>query len=592
MSLDGICIRALVDHLEDEIIGGRVDKIHQPDNHTIILNIRLLRKNVRLLISAHPQSGRFHITEKTRENPLQPPMFCMVLRKHLEGGKLTGIKQVGFERIVHFTFDTIDELGQRTTRILIGEFMGKHSNLILVNPENNMVLDSIKRLNHSINQYREVLPGVTYITPPPQHKLAITEINENLFTKYLLENFPNKSVAKGLLSILSGIGPQTAQELSIRAGLDGNTKVEFLGQYDYRRLWQSITWLKEVIVTKDYHPILVQDDNQKPMAFAPFTLEQFKQWQQKEFANMSVLVEYSIGEMEDSNLFQQKVLDLDKIISKELDRNSKKLAIQLDKIAQGESSEQYRIWGELITANLYCLKQGPIASVSNFYSEEQENIEIPLDPHLTPNENAQLYFKRYNKAKIGMAKALEQMEIIKEELAYLESIKNSLEKIESLQDLQEVRWELEDVGYVKAKPVKNKRAGKRDQKSSPISIDFNGWKIYIGKNNIQNDYVTFKVAKNTDLWFHVKDIPGSHVIIKNPERKEVPNNILEIAAGLAAYFSKSRTSPQVPVDFTLKKYVKKISGAKPGMVTYENQKTVFVNPTEEKIQRVIKVQEI
>ncbi|NMA02944.1 MAG: fibronectin/fibrinogen-binding protein [Clostridia bacterium] len=590
MSLDGICIRALVDHLENEIIGGRVDRIHQPDKYTIILNIRLLKKNVRLLLSSHPQSGRFHITEKTRENPLHPPMFCMVLRKHLEGGKLISIKQMGFERVVHFTFATIDELGQRATRTLIGEFMGKHSNLILVNPENNIILDSIKRLNHSINQYREVLPGVTYITPPPQDKLALTEIKEEQFVENLLGISPNKSVARGLLSILSGVGPQTAQELSIRAGLDGDTKLEFLGQYDYSRLWQEIIWLKELIINRDYQPTLVQDENQKTIAFAPFVLEQYKQWQQKEFSNMSLLVEYSIGEMEDNNLLKQKVLDLDRIISKELERNAKKLAIQLDKIAQGRSSEQYRIWGELITANLYCLKQGTMASVSNFYSEEQEQIEIPLDPHLTPNENAQLYFKKYNKAKTAMTKASEQMEIIQREIYYLESIKSSLDRIENLHDLQEVRWELEDAGYVKAKPLKNNKSKNKEQKSNPLKINYGGWTIYIGKNNIQNDYVTFKIAKNADLWLHVKDIPGSHVVLKNPERKEIPDNILETAATLAAYFSKSRHSSQVPVDYTFKKNVKKIGGAKPGMVTYEQQKTIFVTPTEEFIQKIMKKQ--
>jgi predicted ribosome quality control (RQC) complex YloA/Tae2 family protein len=587
LSLDGIAIRALIDEIEHLLIGGRIDKIQQPDNWTIIFTIRQPGKNYKLLLTINPQSARFHMTQTTRPNPTHPPLFCMVLRKHLEGSKLTNITQFGLERIVHFVFEGFNELGEKVTRTLIGEFMGKHSNLILVNHEKNFIIDSIKRLSESTNQYRQVLPGIPYVSPPPQNKLTIEEIRENELTQELLNSPPEQKVEKALLKILSGIGPQTAKELTIRAGFDSEARLEFFGEYDYLKIWQEIKWLKSIIKNKTYEPVLVFDNDSKPIAFAPFYLQQFISLEQKTFPSMSELIEFYIGKSEEKNLFKQKVLNLEKTIDKELERCQRKLVLQLEKQAEGQASEKYKLWGELLTANLYNLKQGENAKVTNFYSEKMEEIEIPMEPNLTPNENAQKYFKKYTKAKLGAKKALEQSKFTLEEINYLETIKNSLEKAENLNDLQEIRWELEEAGYLKAKPIKNKNREKTSSQIQPISVEKSGFRILVGKNNKQNDYLTLKIAKNEDLWLHVKDIPGSHVIIKNPGQKEIPKDILDTAANLAAYFSKSRYSAQVPVDYTLKKYVKKPSGAKPGMVIYENQKTVYITPDEEKVLELI-----
>ncbi|KJS81449.1 MAG: hypothetical protein JM58_16785 [Peptococcaceae bacterium BICA1-8] len=588
MSLDGIAIRALVDELKPQLIGGRIDKIQQPDHNTLVMTIRQPGKNLRLLITVKPQSARFNLTNTARQNPLQPPLFCMVLRKHLEGSKIVNIEQQGLERIVHFILEGFDELGDKVSKILIGEFMGKHSNLILIKQNERIILDSIKRLSHAVNQYREILPGAPYISPPPQEKVKLEEITEETLVERFQNLPPEQKVHKALLNIMEGFGPQTAKELTVRAGIDLENSLEFLGEYEYLSLWKSLNWLKTLILSQTYQPTLVRDTEGKPFAFAPFSLQQFDGLVQETHSSMGDLIESFIGKSEETNFFKQKSGDLDKIIDRELDRCQRKLALQLEKIAEVEIAAKYKLWGELITANLHNLKQGQEAIVSNFYSEELENIAITLEPNLTPNENAQKYFKKYSKAKVGSEKTLEQSKITIEELGYLESIKNSLDGSDNPQDLQDIRWELEEAGYVKARPQKNKNKVKSNAQSEPLAIAISDYKILLGKNNKQNDYVTFKLGKNDDLWLHVKDIPGSHVIIKNPDKKEIPKSILDTAANLAAYYSKGRYSAQVPVDYTLRKHVKKPGGAKPGMVIYENQKTIYITPDEEKALELLK----
>ncbi|MFZ7103130.1 MAG: Rqc2 family fibronectin-binding protein [Peptococcaceae bacterium] len=585
MSLDGIAIRAVTDELNEKLTGGRIDKIQQPDKHTIIMNIRQPGKNYKLLISVNPQTARLHLTNINRSNPTHPPIFCMVLRKHLEGSKITEISQQGLERIVHFTCEGYNDLGDRVTKVLIGEFMGKHSNLILLNLEKHLIIDSLKHFTHNTNQYREILPGISYIAPPAQGKKSLETMTPDNLIDYLMNLPPGWKGSKALLNTLAGIGPQTARELVWRAGLDVDAGLEFWGEYEYTKLWQAILWLQDILRNQKYTPVLVKEED-KSIAFAPFDLQQFSRQMQTAFPSMSELIEFYIGRTEVQNLFKQKTLDLERLVDKELERCERKLALQLEKIAEEKTSEKYRIWGELLTANLYNLKQGNEAVVTDFYDENLARVTIPLEPNLTPNENAQKYFKKYAKAKVGSEKAHRQSLLTIEEINYLESIKNSLEKADSLNDLQEIRWEMEETGYVKHKPVKNKDKEKQVQ-IKPLEAEIAGFKILIGKNNKQNDYLTLKLAKNEDIWLHVKDIPGSHVIIKNPERKEIPGEVLETAANLAGYFSKARYSAQVPVDYTLKKNIKKPNGAKPGMVIYDGQKTIYITPDEKKVLQLM-----
>lgn len=587
MSLDGIAIHGLTDELAHILIGGRVDKIQQPDATTITLLIRQPGANLKLLLSAHPQTARMGLTEQSKPNPAQPPLFCMVLRKHLEGSKITAIRQIGWERIVHIVFEGYDELGERASRTLICEFMGKHSNLILINPENQQVLDSIRRLHADMSQYRQILPGLTYVAPPPQNKLDFSTVTEEELVQCIIEAPASQPLKKIMLNNFSGIGPQTAAELIYRCNLDPDGRAEFLGEYEYQLIKEQLRWLTETLEQQAYQPTIVYD-RKKAIAFAPFALMQFSDFEQVTYDTMSHLIETFIGAKETDSSFKQKLSDLERIINHQIDRCEKKLALQMEKVADGENAEELKIWGELITANLYQIKQGDSAQVLNFYDPDQQMLTIPLIPHLTPNENAQRYFKRYAKAKIGAEKALEQAHYTQEELDYLDTIKNSLTTALTTDDIQDIRLELEAADYAKAKLTKQNKKAKKEPTHKPLTIEQDGFQILVGKNNVQNDYLTLKIARNNDIWFHAKDIPGSHVIIKNhQEQREIPKEIMDLAAHLAAYFSKGKHSALVPVDYTLKKHVHKPNGAKPGRVIYENQKTIYITPDEEAIERLI-----
>lgn len=587
MSLDGIAIHGLAHELEEVLVGGRIDKIQQPDSTTITLSIRQPGQNYKLLLSSNPQTARLGLTTQTFPNPLQPPLFCMVLRKHLEGSKILSIRQMAWERVVQITCEGYDELGELTTRVLIGEFMGKHSNIVLINPEKNTILDSIKRLSIDMSQYRQILPGLSYVAPPPQNKRPIDEITLEELMEAAVQAPAGLSMKKILLQLIAGLGPQTALELVYRSGLDPEGRAEFLGEYDYLQLMQSISHLVEMLQNHRYQPTIVYEQK-KALAFAPFALTQYGQYTQITCPSLSEMVELFIGQKESQNGFEQRRVDLERIIDREIERCQKKLALQMEKVEEGEEAEHLKIWGELITANLYHLKQGPLAEVINYYDPEQATLVIPLASNLTPNENAQKYFKRYAKAKIGAEKALMQSAHTQEEIDYLGSIEEGLASAQSLQDLQDVRLELETGEYVKAKLSKQQKKSKKEPVYHPLLLEVNDYQILVGKNNVQNDYLTLKIAKNHDLWFHAKDIPGSHVVIKNhQEQRDVPKEILDLAAHLAAYFSKGKFSSSVPVDYTLKKYVKKPSGAKPGRVIYDNQKTIYITPDEEAIDKLL-----
>lgn len=587
MSLDGIAIHALADQLQQQLVGSRIDKIQQPDASTVILSVRQPGHSGKLLLSCNAQTARIALTTGSRPSPAQPPLFCMVLRKHLEGSKIVEIRQPGWERMVEIVCEGYDELGEKATRILIGEFMGKHSNLILINPQNNMILDSARRLSFDMSQYRQVLPGLTYITPPPQDKISLLELTQEQMIAFFLDAPSSQSLKKILLNHIAGFGPQTAAEIIHRSGLAPDDRVDFLGQYDYDRIWQQLLWLRQLLETKAYQPTIVED-GKKALAFAPFPLQQYAQYEQHQLETMSQLVEQFIGRKEQANLLAQRAGDLERIINREIERCEKKLALQLDKVQEGEDAEHFKIWGELITANLYQIRQGQEAQVINYYDPEQPQITIPMQANLTPNENAQKYFKKYAKAKAGAQQSLIQAEHTRDELNYLDSIKNSLQSAQTPDDLQDIRLELEAAQYVKARLTRQNKKNKKEPVFKPLVLHYGDIEILVGKNNVQNDYVTTRLARNNDVWFHAKDIPGSHVIIRNhQEQRELTQDVLDFAAHLAAYFSKSRYSALVPVDYTLKRYVHKPNGAKPGRVIYENQKTIYITPDEEAMQVIL-----
>lgn len=574
MPLDGFTISFLCKETEGLLKGSRVDKIYQMDNYSLILNLRNEGKNHKLFISGHPQMGRFCLTNSKYENPETPPMFCMVLRKYLEGGKLQDIRQLGMERIVHFVFETINELGDRVNKVLVGEFMGKHSNIVLIDEHEKIIHDSLQRFPLSENSFREIMPGKKYYNPPAQNKLLMSEINLPVIKEQFIENFLELTAEKAVLSMVSGISPVLAREICSKSGINGDTSVEFLGDIDYQRLENTIINLNNLRETNQSHPVLVKD-GERFVDFTPLEYEVYQEFENISYDNMNTLVEDFVGGRDRLNKVQQKKDHLKKVIDKEVLKLEKRFDLNQKKIKDFEDGEKYRVMGDLLTANLYQIKQGKEALVQNYYSPEQEEIIIKMEENLTPNQNAQKYYKKYNKAKSGADYAKIQMDLISEEMSYLDSILTSIDSAQDLKTLDEIQKEMVEEDYLK-KDLKEKKGKKKDKEVVLDKSEFMGFDIYVGHNNKQNDYLTMKFASSSDLWFHVKDIPGSHVLVRNPNREEIPEEVIEKAALLAAKNSKGKNATIVPVDYTMKKHVKKPKGSKPGFVTYENAKTIQI----------------
>lgn len=584
MSLDGIAMRALAQDLNALLCGGRIDKIAQPSATTMTMGVRAGGKNFKCFATINPQSARVSLTHQSFESPQTPPQFCMVLRKHIQGAVIEDIHQIDWERMIAFKLRGRNEIGEETTFTLLFELMGKNSNIMLLSAD-GIILDAIKRVGMGTNNYRQFQPGIPYQLPPAQNKHPLDALDETMLTQSMLESGLSKTASKALLASVAGVGPQTVTELLVRANIAPDTRVEYLGEIDYSRLWQECARLLTASQTANWQPTLVYR-GREIFAFAPFTLAQFDDFHQEEREHMTTLLEDFYEMKERQELFQQKRTSLERIVRHEKERCEKKLALQLEKVDELEYADQWRIKGELLTANLYRIKQGPVAEVENFYKDGAPLERIEMNPSKTPNENAQHFFKKYNKAKVSAEKAAVQAERTSEELEYLRTIEDSLEQAQNTDDLIDVRLELEEAGYAKrhAQP-RNKKAVHKPQ---PTHLLIDGYDIYIGKNNHQNDYVTQKIGRNADLWLHTKDIHGAHVIIKaNRNYDGFPAEIIEKAAELAAWFSKARYSAKVPVDVTLRKNVHKPSGAKPGMVIYTDQQTFFVTPDEKDIDALL-----
>lgn len=578
MPLDGYTLSFLQKETENILAGSRVDKIYQMDNYSILLNLRKEGKNYKLFISGHPQMGRFSITEAKFENPETPPMFCMVMRKYLEGGTLTDIRQVGMERIIHFIFETTNELGDKVKKILIGEFMGKHSNIILIDEKDRIIHDSLQRFPLSENSFREIIPGRKYYEPPAQNKLLMSRIDSDLIHKKFIEEFLDFSLQKALLSLISGISPVLSKEICLRSEIDPELSVDFLGEIDYQRLSESIQELDTVRSDPTISPFLIKEDG-KYIDFTPVKYHIYDHLENILYENMNSLVEDYVGGRDRLNRLSQKKDHLKKVVDKEILRLEKRYDLNKQKIRDFEVAEKFRIYGDLLTANLYQIKQGKEAQVVNYYSENQEEITIKMDEQLSPNQNAQKYYKKYNKAKSGAENADKQLEIISAETVYLESILTSIENAGNVKILEEIQREIIEEGYLKKDVRTQKGLGRKKTKEKEVileKIEFMGFDIYTGHNNKQNDYLTMRFASSSDVWFHVKDLPGSHVLVKNPNREELPEEVIKKAAILAAENSKAKEGTTVPVDYTLKKHVKKPKGSKPGFVTYENSRTIQI----------------
>ncbi len=573
MAFDGLLLHALTKELNHQLNGGRIDKIYQPARALLLFHIRRQGETQRLLISAAADGARIHTTNDSLANPLQPPAFCMLLRKYLEGGRIGGFKQQGLERIVTIEIETFDEFGEPTTRLLQCELMGKHSNVLLLN--NNMqIVDSLKRFSAATNQYREVLPGIPYTPPPAQDKVNPFELTEDTFTETLFRMELNTSVDKALLAVLSGFSPQSCKEVVARAGLPPSLELDECGQHELVRLWQALAGMLAAVTGRVYKPTLVKIDGHYKK-FSPFDLT-VDSGHKEHYPTLNRALDQFYRAKRQEQQVRELRHFLQVKVEKEIARLTKKISINEQKLADASAAEKMRLYGELITANIYRMKRGQKELIAeDFYTGK--TVTIPLKTSLTPSENAQRYFKRYQKARQGGKIAAAFLKNARLELNYLESVAQAITACDSLADLQEIKKELAAAGIVEQKTVQKARKKTKEQpRSQPRRyLSSNGIPILVGKNNRQNDRITLKTANPEHLWLHVKDIPGSHVII---QAADVPQQTLAEAAVLAAFYSKAQNSANVPVDYTLIKHVRKPRGAKPGMVIYDHQKTLFVTP--------------
>ncbi|EMF0084779.1 fibronectin-binding protein EfbA [Enterococcus hirae] len=564
MSFDGVFIHAMINELRETLLSGRISKIHQPYENEVVLVIRSRGKNQRLLLSAHSSYARIQITQIDYQNPDTPPNFVMMLRKHLDGAILESIEQIENDRVIHFHFTKRDELGDLQNIILIVELMGRHSTIILVNKESGKILDAIKHIGSSQNTYRSLLPGVDYIAPPEQNQLnPFSQEKEKVFHRLSQMDL----TPKGIQQQFQGIGFDTAQELVARLTERPNEKM---------LVWQEFFTAIDTQLSPSLYEVAEKE------YFTPINYRFFDSntQQKKMYPTLSALLDAFYQEKAEKDRAKQQGGELIRKIENELKRNKNKLKKREQTLKDSENAEDYRRDGELLTTFMAQVPRGANEVTLPNYYEEDRPITIKLDPALTPNQNAQKYFHRYQKLKNAVKLIGKQIEEAKNEIDYLESVLSQLE-IAGPMDIEVIKEELTAEGYLKKKSSKKQKRKKPSQPDQYLSTD--GTLILVGKNNLQNDQLSLKTAKKTDYWLHAKNIPGSHVIIKSDQPSD--ETITE-AAELAAYFSKYRHSAQVPVDLVQVKHLRKPNGAKPGYVIYENQKTIIVTPEEEKINKM------
>ncbi len=567
MAFDGLFTKAMTEELNEALMGGRVNKIHQPFKNETIMVIRARGKNNKLLLSAHPSYARVQLTETIHDNPSEPPLFCVMMRKHLDGAILENIRQFGLDRTICFEFKGKNEIGDISYKNLYVEIMGRHSNIILVDKEKGTIIDSIKHVPSALNSYRTILPGAPYVEPPAQNKQNPLAADAQAVLRAV--DFNAGKISKQLVSSFEGMSPLISNEITARAGLANK-----------ETLPPAFLAVMEPLKQGAYSPLLIETGEKS--YFYMIDLPHLSGERIKFNSLSSLLDRYYFGKAERDRVRQQ-ANDLERLIGNELQKNRSKIHKLERTLQEAENAGEYQRLGELLTANLYAVKKGMNKiDVLNYYDENAGTITIALDPQKSPADNAQKYFSRYQKAKHALVVVQEQIEKTKNEILYFEALMQQLESA-SPRDIEEIREELAEEGYIKARHVKKKK--KTDKPVIEEYIASDGTLIHAGKNNRQNDYLTNKFARRDDIWLHTKDIPGSHVVI----RSDAPSNetILE-AAMIAAYYSKAKESSSVPVDYTKVRYVKKPSGAKPGFVIYDNQHTVYVTPDEGKVMAMKK----
>lgn len=590
MAFDGLVVHSLVQELR-ALVGGRIGKVHMPSENDIVLNLRAAGGGVKLLLSANPTYPRVHVTEQSFVNPLEAPMFCMLLRKHCEGGIVESISQPGLERIVIIRVRQRDELGDLSTKSIVIEIMGRHSNIILLDPATGQILDGIHHVTPAVSSHRVVLPGSAYVAPPEQHKRHPFETDREAFVKLLNEAAGEGEAAaedweRAIVRQFSGISPLVAKEIVYRAGIgQPEAGAEASGRGDVEaagRLWDSFREIMEQIAQGKAEPNICEQPASGKSFFSVVRLTHL-QGEPRTYESASACLEAYYGDKAERDTVKQRVSDMIRLLTNERGKNVKKLEKLRETLEEAGQADKYRVTGELLTASMHLFAKGDKeVEVIDYYDEQQRTVKIALDPLLTPSENAQKYFKKYTKLRNSLSVVKEQMSQAEDEIVYLDSVLQQLASA-GMTDIEEIRDELVEQGYMRSRGKKLRRKKTGGKPSLACYTSSEGIPIYVGKNNTQNEYLTNRLAHPGDTWLHTKDIPGSHVVIRSPEFGEPT---LNEAAMLAAYFSQAKESSRVPVDYTLIRHVRKPSGAKPGFVIYDHQKTLFVTPDPEQIKQL------
>ena len=566
MPFDGIVTRALVNEWNEQIIPGKINKIYQPTDTEIVFTIRSNGKNQTLLFSIHPMYARIHITNDSYTNPKEAPMFCMILRKYLSGAIIESIEQLGLERIITFTFKTRNEIGDVTQKSLVIELMGKHSNLMLINQEKGHIIDSLKHVSVAQNRHRTILPGHEYILPPHQDKLELLKIDGKEFIKKI--DFNQGKMENQIVQTLSGVSPLIAREIVGRAKLGS--------EQTYMKVFTDI---QNAIQTNNYQPAIYRDNKED---FHVLSLETVN-GEKDQFSTTNKMLDVFYSGKAERDRVKQRAKDLYRFIKNEKNKNERKMKKHQQTIKKAGKADKYQRLGELLTANMHLVRKGDESvTVIDYYDPGQSELTIELNPNKTPSENTQALFKTYQKLKTSKQVVEKEIKKTNDEINYLEQLIQQID-VAGVEDIEEIRDELRDEGYLK-KQRRNKK--KKNKPAMPKPENYkasDGTTILVGKNNKQNEYLTTKLAHRDDVWLHTLDIPGSHVVIRDKNPSE---DTLTEAATLAAYFSKSQQSSSVPVDYTTVRHVKKPNGAKPGFVTYDNQKTLFVTPSKDLVDKL------
>lgn len=576
MALDGAFLACLRQEIWDSLPAARIDKIHQPGREELIIALRYKGGNRKLYLSAGANSPRIHFTDTSPENPAQPPMFCMLLRKRLTGGRLVDIRQEGWERALYLDFDCINELGDPVRLTLAVEIMGRHSNIILIGPD-GIIIDSIKRVDPAMSSVRPILPGLRYEVPPADGTRCDLSRHTPADVIAAVKAGRDAPLSKALQAVVTGLSPLSCREMAYRATAGLDTPVSTLSPREWEKLEDCLARTREAVLTGQRRvPYLVRKGDGTPLEYSFQTIIQYGlEATGQEMDSFSALLDTFYADRAAAERMRVKGHDLLRVLTSSIERVGRKLNVQKQELAAAANRETLRLYGDLINAGMHLISPGAAsAELINYYDENCATITVPLDPALSAAANAQKYYKDYRRAQTAERMLTDRIAAGEQELVYLESVFDSLSRAATTRELDELRMELEAEGYLR------RQRGKQKPPPPMKPLTFrsdDGFIIYVGRNNLENDRLTLRTAKGSDYWLHTKNIPGSHVIVVC-EGQTPPDRTLEQAAILAATHSKAADSVQVPVDYAQARYVKKPSGAKPGMVIYTDNRTAYVNP--------------